>query len=78
MMQCHRLSCLRIKSSLRKKGIFQILGQGAIAATVALAVLFTADLVMVSDTPSAAANISTELAGSRDTSKFAARTHRRA
>lgn len=52
------------KSSLRKKGIFQILGQGAIAATVALAVLFTADLVMVSDSPSAAAN-NTELAGSQ-------------
>ena len=52
------------KSSLRKIGIFQILGQGAIAATVALAVLFTADLVMVSDSPSAAAN-NTELAGSQ-------------
>ena len=51
------------KNSLRKKGIFQILGQGAIAATVALAVLFTADLVMVSDT-SGVSDISTELAGS--------------
>lgn len=52
------------KNSLRKKGILQILGQGAIAATVALAVLFTADLVMVSDT-SGVSDISTELAGSQ-------------
>ena len=51
------------KNSLRIKGVFQILGQGAIAATVALAVLFTADLVMVSDT-SGVSDISTELAGS--------------
>jgi negative regulator of sigma E activity len=31
------------------KGVFRMLGQGAIAASVALAVLFTADLVMVAD-----------------------------
>lgn len=31
------------------KGVFRMLGQGAIAASVALAVLFTADMVMVSD-----------------------------
>lgn len=45
-----------------RKSVLQVLGQGAIAASMALAVLFTADLVMVadSDTDAAPAN---ELAG---------------
>ena len=46
-----------------KKGFLQVLGQGAIAASVALAVLFTADMVMVSDSP-VASGTNAELAGS--------------
>jgi sigma-E factor negative regulatory protein RseA len=39
----------RTSSASTGKGIMQLLGQGAIAASMALAVLFTADLVMVAD-----------------------------
>ena len=44
------------------KGISQFLGQGVIAASVALAVLFTADIVMLADNESVP-NASSELAG---------------
>lgn len=44
------------------KGLWQVLGQGAIAASVAMAVLFTADLVMVADNE-ALSGAPTELAG---------------
>lgn len=43
------------------RGLVQILGQGAIAASVALAVLFTADIAMVADN-GAGAGLATELA----------------
>lgn len=45
------------------RGLVQILGQGAIAASVALAVLFTADLAMVADNGTDA-GLATELADS--------------
>ena len=50
------------------KGIFQFIGQGAIAASVALAVLFTADM-MVADHGSGT-NSGAELAGSESVSNF--------
>ena len=38
-----------LASSVQHKGIFRLIGQGAIAASIAMAVLFTADLAMVAD-----------------------------
>ncbi len=51
------------------KGIFQFIGQGAIAASVALAVLFTADMMMVADNGSGT-DSGAELAGNEAVSKF--------
>lgn len=50
-------------------GIFRFIGQGAIAASVALAVLFTADVIMVANDGSGA-NSSGELAGNEASSNF--------
>ena len=47
------------------KGVFRTLGQGAIAASVAIAVLFTTDLALVADNADSAGNAgAAQLAGS--------------
>lgn len=57
-----------LAESAARKGIFRVLGQGAIAASMALAVLFTADMVMVTD--NAAGDPAAQVAGAETTDQL--------
>jgi len=58
-----------ITAKVRENSIFRSIGQGAIAASVALAVLFTADMVMVADVGNGV-DAGAQIAGNTTTDQF--------